>query len=32
MLGRTLADGQSHEPRWEADRLDRTIEHIAESA
>ena len=26
MLGRTLADGQRHEVRWEADRLDRTIE------
>jgi len=32
MLGRTLEDGQSHEPRWEADRLDRTIAHIAESS
>lgn len=32
MLGRTLADGQSHEVRWEADRLDRTIAHIGASA
>lgn len=28
MLGRTLADGQSHEVRWESDRLDSTIAHI----
>ncbi|MCY7298726.1 MAG: TIGR03621 family F420-dependent LLM class oxidoreductase [Ilumatobacteraceae bacterium] len=28
MLGRTLADGQSHEVRWESDRLDRTIAYI----
>lgn len=28
MLGRTLADGLNHEVRWEADRLDRTVEHI----
>lgn len=28
MLGRTLADGQSHEVRWEADRLDRTVAFI----
>jgi probable F420-dependent oxidoreductase len=27
-LGRTLADGQRHEVRWEAERLDRTVEHI----
>jgi probable F420-dependent oxidoreductase len=26
--GRTLADGQQHETRWEADRLDRTVELI----
>jgi len=32
MLGRTLADGQSHEVRWEADRLDRTIAHIRSNA
>lgn len=28
MLGRTLADGQSHEVRWEAERLDRTVAYI----
>jgi probable F420-dependent oxidoreductase len=28
MLGRTLEDGQHHEMRWEAARLDATIEHI----
>jgi len=28
MLGRTLADGQNHEVRWESDRLDRTIAYI----
>ena len=28
MLGRTLADGQSHEVRWEAERLDRTVAFI----
>jgi probable F420-dependent oxidoreductase len=28
MLGRTLADGQSHEVRWQADRLDATVAHI----
>ncbi len=27
-LGRTLADGLRHEVRWEADRLDRTVEYI----
>jgi probable F420-dependent oxidoreductase len=32
MLGRTLEDGQHHEVRWEADRLDRTIEYIREQA
>ncbi len=32
MLGRTLADGQRHETRWEADRLDRTVTFIDEHA
>jgi probable F420-dependent oxidoreductase len=32
MLGRTLADGQHHEVRWEAARLDRTIESVRSSA
>lgn len=32
MTGRTLADGQSHEVRWEADRLDRTVATIREAA
>jgi len=32
MLGRTLADGQSHEVRWESGRLDRTIAYIESSA
>lgn len=32
MLGRTLEDGQHHEVRWEADRLDRTIAYIREHA
>jgi alkanesulfonate monooxygenase SsuD/methylene tetrahydromethanopterin reductase-like flavin-dependent oxidoreductase (luciferase family) len=32
MLGRTLADGQRHEVRWEADRLDRTVGLIREEA
>lgn len=27
-LGRTLEDGQHHETRWEADRLDRTVGNI----
>jgi probable F420-dependent oxidoreductase len=31
-LGRTLADGQRHEVRWEAERLDRTVEHIWDQA
>jgi probable F420-dependent oxidoreductase len=31
-LGRTLADGMRHEVRWEADRLDRTVEYIWEHA
>ncbi len=30
MLGRTLLDGQRHETRWEADRLDRTVTFIHE--
>lgn len=30
MLGRTLGDGQRHETRWEADRLDRTAAFISE--
>jgi probable F420-dependent oxidoreductase len=32
MLGRTLGDGQRHETRWEADRLDRTVAFINEEA
>jgi probable F420-dependent oxidoreductase len=32
MLGRTLEDGQHHEVRWQADRLDATVAHIAEHA
>ncbi len=32
MLGRTLEDGQHHEMRWEAERLDATIDHIREAA
>jgi probable F420-dependent oxidoreductase len=32
MLGRTLGDGQHHETRWEAERLDATIEHIRQQA
>jgi probable F420-dependent oxidoreductase len=32
MLGRTLADGQRHETRWEVDRLDATVDHIRASA
>jgi probable F420-dependent oxidoreductase len=32
MLGRTLEDGQHHEMRWEAERLDGTISHIREAA
>ena len=32
MLGRTLEDGQRHEVRWEAERLDATINHIREQA
>ncbi len=32
MTGRTLADGQHNEVRWEAERLDRTIAHIRDQA
>ncbi|MGO9876087.1 MAG: TIGR03621 family F420-dependent LLM class oxidoreductase [Acidimicrobiia bacterium] len=32
MLGRTLEDGQRHEARWEADRIDRTVAHIRDAA
>ncbi len=32
MLGRTLADGQRHETRWEADRLDATVAFVREAA
>jgi probable F420-dependent oxidoreductase len=32
MLGRTLADGQHHAVRWEADRLDRTVESVRNAA
>lgn len=32
MLGRTLEDGQRHEVRWEADRLDATVAHIRGAA
>jgi probable F420-dependent oxidoreductase len=32
MLGRTLPDGQSHEVRWEADRLDGVVAGIVEAA
>jgi probable F420-dependent oxidoreductase len=32
MLGRTLEDGQHHEVRWQADRLDATVAHIVEHA
>lgn len=32
MLGRTLEDGQHHEMRWEAERLDATIGHIRTAA
>jgi|CXWL01.1.fsa_nt_gi probable F420-dependent oxidoreductase len=32
MLGRTLEDGQRHEVRWEADRLDRAVAHIRAEA
>jgi probable F420-dependent oxidoreductase len=32
MLGGTLADGQSHEVRWEATRLDETVARIRDAA
>ena len=32
MLGRTLADGQTHEARWETARLDETVEWIRGAA
>jgi hypothetical protein len=32
MLGRTLEDGQLHEVRWQADRLDRTVAFIRDQA
>lgn len=32
MMGRTLPDGQSHEARWEADRLDRAVALIGRAA
>lgn len=32
MLGRTLEDGQRHEVRWEAERLDAAVDHIREKA
>ena len=32
MLGRTLEDGHRHEVRWEADRLDATVDYIREQA
>jgi probable F420-dependent oxidoreductase len=32
MLGRTLPDGQRHEVRWEADRLDATVAYIRDQA
>ncbi len=32
MLGRTLEDGHRHEVRWEADRLDATVNYIREQA
>jgi probable F420-dependent oxidoreductase len=32
MLGRTLADGDHHEVRWQADRLDTTVAWIASQA
>ena len=32
MVGRTLEDGQRHEVRWEADRLDRTVAYVAAQA
>ena len=32
MLGRTLEDGQHHEMRWEAERLDATIDYVRNEA
>ena len=32
MLGRTLEDGQRHEVRWQADRLDRTVAFLRDQA
>lgn len=32
MLGRTLPDGQRHETRWEADRLDATVAFVRSEA
>lgn len=32
MTGRTLPDGQRHEVRWEAERLDRVVAHIRPQA
>ena len=32
MLGRTLEDGQRHEVRWEAERLDATVNYVREQA
>ena len=32
MLGRTRPDGQTHETRWEVDRLDATVGYIREQA
>lgn len=32
MLGKTLEDGNSHEVRWQADRLDATVAYIREHA
>lgn len=32
LLGRTLSDGVSHEPRWQSDRLDQRVAWIREAA
>jgi len=32
MLGRTLADGQRHEVRWESERLDETVAYVRQQA
>ena len=32
LLGRTLEDGQHHEMRWQAERLDATVSHIRAAA